>query len=125
MEQRDGTAARKERVLPPMPEVAQPRVAAGWYPDSQMAGTQRYWDGSSWTDHVAPLPAQAPHAAASGAPGGDSGNLTTVGVVLAILFPIAGFVAGAVLLAKRPSAGAGVMILSIFCALVWGGMYFS
>lgn len=28
----------------------------GWYPHPSMAGTQRYWDGSKWTDHVAPLP---------------------------------------------------------------------
>lgn len=26
----------------------------GWYPDPEMAGTQRYWDGSQWTDHRAP-----------------------------------------------------------------------
>lgn len=28
----------------------------GWYPDSQMAGTQRYWDGARWTEQVAPMP---------------------------------------------------------------------
>ena len=27
----------------------------GWYPDTTMAGTQRYWDGARWTEHVAPL----------------------------------------------------------------------
>ena len=33
----------------------------GWYPDTTMAGTQRYWDGSSWTPHIAPTtPAAAP-----------------------------------------------------------------
>lgn len=26
----------------------------GWYPDPQMADTVRYWDGSRWTEHVAP-----------------------------------------------------------------------
>lgn len=26
----------------------------GWYSDPEMAGTQRYWDGTEWTDHVAP-----------------------------------------------------------------------
>lgn len=30
---------------------------AGWYP--QPDGTQRYWDGSAWTDHIAPGAAQA------------------------------------------------------------------
>jgi uncharacterized protein DUF2510 len=34
---------------------------AGWYPHPTMAGTQRYWDGENWTDHVAPLtPAPTP-----------------------------------------------------------------
>lgn len=32
---------------------------AGWYPDT--GGTQlRWWDGSVWTDHVAPVPAAEP-----------------------------------------------------------------
>lgn len=25
-----------------------------WYPDPEHAGWQRYWDGSTWTDHRAP-----------------------------------------------------------------------
>lgn len=27
----------------------------GWYPDPSAPGTQRYWDGSAWTDHTAPI----------------------------------------------------------------------
>lgn len=27
---------------------------AGWYPDPDGAATQRYWDGGSWTDQLAP-----------------------------------------------------------------------
>jgi len=27
---------------------------AGWYPDPQNDGQQRWWDGSGWTEHVAP-----------------------------------------------------------------------
>ena len=27
----------------------------GWYPDPEMVGTQRYWDGSQWTEHRAPM----------------------------------------------------------------------
>lgn len=29
--------------------------AAGWYPDPEYAGQQRYWDGQQWTDHRAPM----------------------------------------------------------------------
>jgi len=28
---------------------------AGWYPDAAVPGQQRYWDGTQWTEHVAPL----------------------------------------------------------------------
>lgn len=38
-------------------ESSNPRVPAGWYPDPTQAATQRYWDGSTWTDHCAPLTA--------------------------------------------------------------------
>lgn len=34
----------------------------GWYPHPTMPGTQAYWDGDRWTDHVAPaagVPARA------------------------------------------------------------------
>ncbi len=31
-------------------------VSAGWYPDPQDPRYTRFWDGSAWTDRVAPLP---------------------------------------------------------------------
>jgi len=34
------------------------RPAAGWYPDPDSSGLQRYWDGSTWTDKA--MPADAP-----------------------------------------------------------------
>lgn len=33
------------------------QTPAGWHPDPQVPGQQRYWDGMQWTDHVAPLAA--------------------------------------------------------------------
>lgn len=49
-----GTAAAEPSVVeeqdpaPPPP----PSVPAGWYPQGDV---QRYWDGSQWTEHTAPL----------------------------------------------------------------------
>ena len=37
-----------------MTEQPPPAAAPGWYPHPTMAGTQAYWDGQQWTDHVAP-----------------------------------------------------------------------
>lgn len=31
-----------------------PPTPAGWYPDPDGAGGQRYWDGSTWTEHRSP-----------------------------------------------------------------------
>jgi Protein of unknown function (DUF2510)/Excalibur calcium-binding domain len=87
-------------------------VPAGWYPDPERAGQQRYWDGSAWTDHRAPLaPDAAPnspetgHAGAGGVPDSSDAQpptqepdrrswfarhkvLTTVAAVFALLIAI-------------------------------------
>jgi hypothetical protein len=34
-------------------------VSPGWYPDPVTAGSQRYWDGSSWTDQIRPVEEQS------------------------------------------------------------------
>jgi hypothetical protein len=36
------------------PTGAPSQTPAGWYPDPEQANTQRYWDGSQWTDQRAP-----------------------------------------------------------------------
>jgi hypothetical protein len=35
------------------PPVVPPTTPAGWFPDPERPGGQRYWDGSSWTEHRA------------------------------------------------------------------------
>lgn len=45
-----------------------PPPPAGWYPNPDVPGTQRYWDGSQWTSHVSPpqpLPSPAPKSGSS------------------------------------------------------------
>ena len=46
-----------EAPQPPAPSAP----PAGWHPDPQGAPQQRYWDGTRWTEHTAPLqpPAQS------------------------------------------------------------------
>jgi drug/metabolite transporter (DMT)-like permease len=34
---------------------AAPSAPAGWYPDPDQVQTQRFWDGTNWTDQRAPL----------------------------------------------------------------------
>ena len=63
-----------------------PSVPAGWYPDPQNPGQQRYWDGSSWSA-AAPAAPAATAPAPAGAPGATPPTSTNaiVGLVLAIL----------------------------------------
>lgn len=86
-----------------------------------MADTQRYWDGSQWTEHVAPGLPQCVQATTAQAAAHQAGQtLTLVGLVLAVVFPIAGFVVGFMLLAKREiKAGVVVLALSVGSGWFW------
>jgi hypothetical protein len=84
-----------------------PPPNAGWYPDPELAHTQRYWDGSKWTDQRAPIEQ------------GASDGLVTAGYVTAVILPLVGFVLGFVLIArKREAHGFACVILSIVAAVV-------
>ena len=63
-----------------------PPTPAGWYPDPDGSGGQRYWDGSSWTEHRSPAapehtapaePAGSEHPGAHRAPEGEAAPDTT------------------------------------------------
>ena len=36
------------------------KAPAGWYPHPSMADTRRYWDGTKWTDNIAPATTKKP-----------------------------------------------------------------
>ena len=59
-----------------------PGTPAGWYPDPQHPGQQRYWDGTSWAAPTAPPP--APGAAPPVAATPPTSTNAIVGLVLAI-----------------------------------------
>jgi hypothetical protein len=88
----------------------------GWYVDPAGLG-QRYWDGGSWTGHVAPIAPQTV----------DVGHVARAGdwiggVLLSLIIPIVGLIAGIVYVARGgPRARCGWMCigLSIAASLVY------
>jgi len=80
-----------------------------------MPSTLGYWDGTNWTDHVAPGPLQQPARVE------DHSTLVGAGFVTAIFIPIIGFIIGIVLLTKPNKAGAGIgcMVVAIIACFVW------
>jgi hypothetical protein len=81
----------------------------GWYADPVTGSGRRYWDGTAWTQQVAPEPS---------APAPVSLGLVVAGYVLALLIPIVGFVLGVVALKKHPGTGTNHGVWIIVAAVV-------
>lgn len=60
-------------------------VPAGWYPDPNAPGGQRWWDGTQWTEHVGAPAAAQPFAPAAAPAGTKTG---TVWIWLIVLLPL-------------------------------------
>ncbi|MEZ0580365.1 DUF2510 domain-containing protein [Nocardioides sp. MH1] len=99
--------------------MSQQQVApAGWYPHPSMVGTQRYWDGSRWTDHIAPMPMLAPMPMVRAQGMGD--GVLVVGYITAIFIPVVGFIIGIVAMSKgRGGHGAAMLVISIVAFMFW------
>jgi len=93
----------------------------GWYPDPQVPGQQRWWDGSGWTDQTAPLaggqggvaaqqPAGGQPAYAAGAYGGAGGAKIDTwlwqSIVATLLCCLPAGVVGIIFASKSQSAAA-------------------
>jgi hypothetical protein len=61
-------------------------VPPGWYPDQNLPGQQRWWDGIQWTDHVQPPYSAAEPFAIAKAPAGTATG--TVWIWLIVLLPL-------------------------------------
>ncbi len=97
---------------------------AGWYDDGYTPGRLRYWDGTAWTEHLAPAAAPVP----SVAPGESPRERLPAPVAFDpdyrpqhAQFPRNGFPQwawlGPVLVVA--SAGAAVLVLWLTGSLVW------
>jgi hypothetical protein len=71
---------------PPPNQPNQP--APGWYPDPGTPGQQRYWDGTAWTGHVAPLQAAGTTAPGAGGTGIDTWLWQSIVVTLMCCLPL-------------------------------------
>jgi VIT1/CCC1 family predicted Fe2+/Mn2+ transporter len=81
--------------------------ASGWYPDPEHEGTQRFWNGSEWTESRAPLKQ------AERTPGAGS-------YVVAVLLPIVGAILSIIQFARGNSGHAGALLLtSIVAGFLW------
>jgi len=59
-----------------MSDVNNTNVPPGWYPDPTDGSWQRWWDGSSWTEHAAPTASSTPAPDAFGATSPAYGQTT-------------------------------------------------
>jgi hypothetical protein len=85
-----------------------------------MTDTQRYWDGQAWTEHIAPgLPASSAPPRYVAVVEKDQTGLIVAGLIMALIFPIGGFIAGCVLLGRKPGAGVACMIISVIAMFYW------
>lgn len=99
------------------PIMSEASAPAGWYPDPQMAHTQRYWDGAAWTDHRAPLTPQSAPAAPEAQTVAE--NVKVVGMLTAIFLPLVGFIIGLTQINKRGNDGLVIVVTSVIAFFVW------
>lgn len=101
-----------------MTDVVRPDPSPGWYPDSDDAATERYWDGSRWTDARRPIEAVGQ---SQGFPAGQCTNgLDIAAFILALLVGPVGFVLGLIAVSKARTMGDKPSGLAIAAAIIGG-----
>ena len=81
----------------------------GWYPDVNVPGTERWWDGTAWTAHARAVPSSlsVPHPPGSPAPVGARRTPRTVVLAAAGLAVVAATVAGFLVLGEDSGRDTG------------------
>ena len=96
-----------------MTETDQPGFAQGWYRAPNDPDTERYYDGSKWTDSYRGAPqAMAPSPVASGEKEQKATGVIIFGYITAVLIPFVGFIIGLTQINKNRH-GIWVVALSV------------
>jgi hypothetical protein len=88
-----------------------PQAPAGWYPDPERPGTQRYWDGSTWTEQTQTSPPRQPQPPSQSKDPKNDG-LALAGWITAVLIPFIGAIIGVVLMNRKDVRGGRILILA-------------
>jgi hypothetical protein len=89
-------------------------ATAGWYPDSRLVATQRYWDGRAWTEYVAPLGPRVPAVVE---------EKIQVGGILIAVIPVIGVVVGIIMLLQhKPKTGIAMIVVGLVSAFAWSAL---
>lgn len=99
--------------------------APGWYP--QPDGTQRWWDGSAWTEHlVAPTPTTRKIAGITFGTGSEVGSLVAA-ILCLVLLPGVALIAVAASVdgngALAVVGAAGAIAIAVFATLGFGNYW--
>jgi hypothetical protein len=126
--------------------MAQPLPIAGWYPDPELRGQDRWWDGTTWTDTRRASGTAAPQPPAPAYPGAPTyvaapvtrNNLAVIGFFLSLsgfFVPVvvnsfAGGIVSIIGLRRSKSLpgtgvfsnGRGISIAGILIGFIWGAI---
>jgi hypothetical protein len=86
---------------------------AGWYPDTQATGGERYWDGEQWTPQRRAAVVDRGALNLEGFGSDDWANRWVW------LLPVVGFIQGLRMLDERPARGVQLMLTSVFVTVLY------
>lgn len=91
----------------------------GWYPDPAQAGQQRYWDGTAWTQNVAPGVVYQP---VGGYPQSQTSTYALLAIIMAFVFAPLGIVFGVMGRKEIDASGGAKTGRGLATAGMWVGI---